>query len=290
MLIPYFADVTFSPLNPAKAVALVHPGSPQTGPLYFRAFDVLGRSEALVRFRLSRHPSKATGGTLSTVQSFLDGAPTASAQTLSGDLTWPSDTANLSIVAQTMTRTAGGGVVFPSNNASGGAITLLPDHTLVFETLDGDSRGDYTLRLYWGEHAPMFPHLSTVLPAAGTFTAGTFFELPASWTAVTFVVAYTADGASTGARPKASVTWGRGTTTVRQPINSTALDASAQPVAARSQYWLDQHYPSAVTAGSTVTFAVPIDVLPGMQKVRLDLAELGDTAHPGAVVVGITGN
>jgi hypothetical protein len=291
MLFPYYADVTFNPGTPGKVCALVHPGGAQTGPIYFRAFDIVSGADGLIRVRLMRHPSKATGGSTNDAYSFADGAPSSFAQVLGGDVSFPNDTANLSLIAHTLTRSSGGGLVFPTNNASNGAITILSDHSLVFETLDHDRRGDYTIRLFWGEPAPLIPHLTTVLPDSGAYTTGTYFDIPLGITQLTFAGTYTAANPSSGARPKMRVSWGRGASTgFVQPIRDATLNISSLPVASRATYLDELEYPTPIVQGVTVQFAVAYDVLPGMNKVRLDVAELGAISTPGSIVVGVTGS
>jgi hypothetical protein len=291
MLIPYSYEVTFSPATPAKAVALVHPGSPQTGSLLFRGFDVIGQSEALVRFRLSRHPSEATGGTSNTTQSFLDGAPASYAQVLSGSPTWPVDVASFSIVTHTMTRASAGGLVVPTNNASNGALTIGPDHSLIIESLDADARGDYTIRLFWGEQWSALPHVaSSVLPASGTYTAGTYFSVPEGWEKVTFFIAYTAHASTvSGGRPLWRASASDGTNDFPMLVIDEEIDVSTLPAGLRTIFRREETWPEVVAAGTTIRFTASFLVPPGAPKVRLDIKEDGDTTNRGTVVVSVTG-
>ena len=170
-----------------------------------------------------------------------------------------------------------------------GPLVVRPGESFVFyvDTADGES---LVFGLEISEKDLRVAHVaSSTLPGSGAFTAGSYFAVPEEWSALTFVVSYTAAVGSTGARPKVRTSWGDGVTTVLQPIVETTLDVSASPVARRGQYALEQLYPSAVAAGATVAFAVPLEVLPGMRTVRLDLAELGDVANPGTISVSIVG-
>lgn len=130
---------------------------------------------------------------------------------------------------------------------------------------------------------------SAQLPAAGAFTTETYFDVPKEWSGLTFLVSYTADASSTNARPKWRVSWSDGTNEFIQPLVSESVDVSAAPVAARDQYQLVDRWPSGITANATVMFAVPVDRIPGLRKVRLDIAELGDATNRGTAAVTIMG-
>lgn len=132
-------------------------------------------------------------------------------------------------------------------------------------------------------------HLSQTLPDSGAFTTGSYFSIPAEWTGLTFLVAYTAANPSSNARPRWRVSWSDGLSDYPQPIAETTLDVSGAPAANRDVYSMVERYPSAVTQGATVRFLVPIARPPGLASVRLDIAELGDTARPGSVVVTVAG-
>jgi hypothetical protein len=168
-------------------------------------------------------------------------------------------------------------------------LMLVPGTSISIALPEGQA--DYTFKiLLEEEHVQPIAHISSAaLPASGAYTTATYFDIPEEWTALTFLVTYTAAGGSTNARPKTRVSWSDGTNSFIQPIVSTSLDVSAFPVARRDQYELEQRWPTAVSASSTVRFAVAIERMPGIKKVRLDVAELGDTANPGTIVVSVTG-
>jgi hypothetical protein len=290
MLIPYETEVSFDPSTAGNAVAIVHPGGTPLGHLFLRAFDVDGASNALIGVRVRRYPTKPTGGTTNSSYSFLDGAPASFAQVVTGASVWPASTASFDITTRAMTRSSGGGLVVPTANASGGALTIAPDHSLVLETLDADPNGMYTIRLFWGEQHLVLPHiLPAALPAAGAYTAGTYFTIPEGWTGVTFFVSYTAAIGSTTARPKLRVSWSDGTNAFIQPIANAAIDVSAAPTASRNVYLLEEQWSSTVAAGTTIRFPIGVTCLPGATRVRIDGAEFGDVANPGTFAVTLAG-
>lgn len=286
ILIPYFTEAVISPAVPGKVLALVHPGGPQTGSLFFRGFDLLGPQGGPVQLRLSRHPSKATGGITSTAYSFLDGAPASIAQALWGAVAWPNDTATFVASAFAETRSTGGAIIVPTQNASAGALTIGPDHTLVVETIDPDTRGDWTLRIFWGEQRATLPHaVAVLLPASSAFTAAPYFNVPLGWASITFSVTYTAHANSFGGRPAWRGSVSDGAYDYPLTITDMTIDASGQ----RLVYPMNDRWGSSVAAGDTIRFNVSFDIPPGMTKVRLDLAETGDATNRGTVAVSVTG-
>lgn len=290
LLIPYFTEATISPTTPGKMLALVHPGGSQVGSLFFRGFDLIGPHGGPVRLRLSRHPSKATGGTSSSAYSFLDGAPASFAQTLWGSVSWPSDTPTFVAAAFAETRAAGGGIVVPTQNASAGALTVGPNHTLVVETLDPDTRGDQILRLFWGEQVAALPHItSTVLAVDGTYTATTYFRVPPGWTAATVYLTYTAPVGSTGGKPRWRASITDGTSDFPLPLVNEEIDAIVGLEGRRSIQRMGDAWGGLVAAGDTVRIPISFELPPGAFGVRLDVTEAGDQTNRGTISATITG-
>lgn len=141
------------------------------------------------------------------------------------------------------------------------------------------------------EEMPELPaaHLNSALEAAGAWTVPADFVLPRAWTSVAFRVAYTAAGGSTNARPKWRIVWNDGDADWPQPIAQQEIDVTGAPVAFRAVYDLEERRTNVTAASATDTFAVAAERLPGARAIRLELAELGDTANPGSVVVTVTG-
>lgn len=168
-------------------------------------------------------------------------------------------------------------------------ILLAPGRSASITTPDGQA--DYTVKLLI-EEIPTLPaaHIaSSTLPASSAYTTATYFDVPGAWTALTFLVTYTAHASSTGAKPQWRVSWSDGTNDFIAPIVGTTVDTSSPPVASRSRYQDVELYPTTVAATTTVRFAVDVARLPGLSKVRLDVAEVGDTTNRGTVVVTVTG-
>lgn len=286
ILIPYFTEATIDPTTPGKVLALVHPGGTQTGSLFFRGFDLLGFQGGPVRLRIARHPSKATGGTTSNAYSFLDNAPTSFAEVRWGSVSWPADTQTFLATAFAETRSSGGGIVSLTQNAAAGALTIGPDHSLVVETVDPDTRGEFTLRILWGEQRSSLPHIaSATLPAASAYTAATHFNVPVGWTSIAFAVTYTAHASSSGGKPAWRGSCSDGTNDYPMTITDMIIDVLGQRLA----YPMGDRWYTTVAAGETIRFNVSFDIPPGMPKVRLDLAEIGDITNRGTASVVVTG-
>lgn len=172
----------------------------------------------------------------------------------------------------------------------GEQIALVPGTSARFE-IPPDAQANYWIKLTW-EELPVLPaaHItSSVLPNSGAYTTATYFDIPSAWSYVTFLITYTAHASSTTARPQWRVSWSDGTNDFIAPIAAFDIDTSSTPVAARDQLYLTERYPSTITANTTIHIAVPMRKIPGVTKVRLDVAEYGDTVNPGTVVVTITG-
>ncbi len=149
------------------------------------------------------------------------------------------------------------------------------------------------VRSYWGEPAPVIPHLlSTVLPGSGDYlTSGSYFEIPSFIRQVTGLITYTAAVGSLTARPVIRVSGGRAATTFLYPLvdEVAALDVVGQ-FGSRKVYSLRREWPSVVTAGTSVTIPITVDVVPGAHKLRFEVAELGAVLTPGTVSIGIMGS
>ncbi len=289
ILVPYTSIITIDPTTPGNKIALVHPGGSQTGSLFFRGIDLVEARLGTVPFRLKRHPSKATGGTTNLASSFLDNALASFAEVRFGDVAWPVDTPTLDQPAFADPRGSGGGIVVPTNNASAGALTIGPNHSLIIETIDPDTRGEYNVRLLWGEQRPGVTILSSVLPAYPTFTTGTYFNVPMGWSRVTFYVTYTAVVGSTNARPCWRGSCSDGTNDYPLLLADDVPDLSAAPIARRTIYHHEDRWSSAVAATTTVRFPVTYRIPAGALMIRLDISEFGDLTNRGSVVVAVTG-
>lgn len=172
-------------------------------------------------------------------------------------------------------------------------ILVPPGSTFALETVNdfGGSGPQMGFQLEYTElPAQPVEHIeSAQLPAAGAFTDAEYFDVPASWSGLTFRVTYTAHGSSVGARPQWRVSSSDGSSDFINPIVSATMDTSVAPVAKRDQYQLADRWPSTVTANSTIHFKVPVVFEPGERRYRLDLAELGDTTNRGTAAVTIVG-
>lgn len=170
-----------------------------------------------------------------------------------------------------------------------GPLVVGPGESFVFHI-----RSAYGAELVFGleirEVDVSVEHIASAnLPAAGAFTEATYFDVPDEWSELTFLVTYTAAVGTTTARPKVRVALTDDTTTVFEQAFDTTLDIGASPVARRDIYTLEDVYPAAVSAGSTVSFPVTVKVRRGMPKARLDVAEHGQTSNPGTCSVKIVG-
>jgi hypothetical protein len=294
----YFAEHIHT-MSAAGSVLAVNNTSTGTV-LHIESVKVKSDADFTVHGVFLRYPSLATGGDVASIaaadddgiasriwrRDSADAAPSFEIRYEDGvtPVVWPTEREyREKVVIGAEPRDDGASV------AQSGPLVIHPGESFVFyvDTADGE---DLVFGLEIEEKDLRVAHIaSAALPGSGNYTTTTYFDVPAEWSALTFIVNYTAAIGSTNARPKVRIAWGDGVTTVLQPIVETTIDASAAPVASRGQYTLEQRYPTAISAGASVMFAVPIDVLPGARKVRLDVAELGDTANPGTVAVTIVG-
>lgn len=290
ILIPCFSEVTIPTATPGPVVALVHPGGSQIGLFFFRGLDVVGPPGSPTRLRLARHTSKAAGGTTNSVYSFLDNAPVAFAEVRSGAVSWPVGSATLAAAAFAESRASGGGVVAPTGNATAGALTIGPDHSLVIETVEPDTRGDVVLRLFWGEQRPSLPHATVAeLPAYPAYTAGAYFPVPPGWTSITFLVTYAAHASSTGGRPRWRCSASDGANDYPLLVLDDAIDLSDATIGKRNVHRGDEQWPTTIAANDVVRFPISYRIPPGAPRIRLDVAEAGDATNRGSAAVLITG-
>jgi hypothetical protein len=249
--------------------------------------------------RYPGHPTHGTGGdapTAETIYQHDSAGPASAVEVYSGPagsaLLWPLPSTAEYVHTENLFPLDSGDdkeVVFAKYWPAEYSPAVRPGESMSLESQAGEI--PYVVTIMW-EETPALPveiASAETLPAAGAYTAHAYFDLPEKWRSIAWLVEYTAAVGSTGARPKARVSWSCGGFEALQPIVETTLDVSAPPTAARSQYFLEQRHPSAVSAGQTITLALPFDVLPGATGARLDLAELGDVANPGTVTVAVTG-
>ncbi len=275
--------------------------SASTKHLHITRVGITSQSEFAV-FRLTRYNELATHGTggdaptAQTVYKWLSDDAATSMEIYSGEpgvqLIWPNSSAIDYLHDFQLDPSDAGDddkLQFNQYLSEDHTVVILPNTSASLQFPAG--QGTFIVKILARELLvqPVAHIASAALPGSGAYTTASYFNIPEEWTDLTFLVTYTAAGGSTNARPKTRVSWSDGTNSFIQPIVETSLDVSAAPVARRNQYELEQRWPSAVTASATIRFAVPIERMPGLGKVRLDVAELGDMANPGTVAVTIMG-
>lgn len=129
-------------------------------------------------------------------------------------------------------------------------------------------------------------HLSQVLPAAGAFTSQNFFDLPTGTRGLTFWITYTQGGAA-GA-PAFRLQGTNGTEQARQLIQDDSSLAVAQPNAEVNVEMETVLGPIPANA-TPIVYKLPYTVDPGETGVRLTVAEDGNIAAPGTILIAITG-
>ena len=133
------------------------------------------------------------------------------------------------------------------------------------------------------------------LPAAGAYyTSATAVAIQGQWRenhvgdpSITFRVTYTKGGSSSGGYPVMRVVWvaiDNTGTEVDMPdplITAGTGGVCTTDVAANKL--------TALTDGNPLTIGVPYIVLREAAKVRVEVAEFGDTTHPGTITVAMLG-
>lgn len=285
----YVFEATLTVTSQAPQVAIINPAASGVN-VELTSVRLVG--EQIVSMLVHRHDEELTvtpgQGAVPTVYSFdVEGASCAATVVTkdSHDITEPEDPTFSEIVHD-----AAGATILPLTQP----VVVPPGSSVTVETastFEGDGP-TFTIQVEFRE-VPAQPaaHIASAqLPAAGAFTDGDYFDIPADWGGITFLVDYTAHGSSGGnGRPKWRVSWSDGDEDFIQPLVSSAVDASSLPVATRDQYQLTDRWPTGIAANATVHFAVPMTRMPGMTRARLDIAELGDTTNRGTAAVTIVG-
>lgn len=114
------------------------------------------------------------------------------------------------------------------------------------------------------------------------------FPVPAGITHLVFWVTYTRSAGNPGAislRPRAS----NGTEDAPVGILEDALDVITNPPFARQRIFSEELTPPAPSSDAAVTYPpIVVPVVPGT-SMWLQVAEIGDIAHPGSVTIYVTG-
>lgn len=137
---------------------------------------------------------------------------------------------------------------------------------------------------------PRTVHLpTTALPAAGAFTAQAFFPLPRGVREISYWITYTRDpaGADTG-NPKFLVQWGNGVEEAFELVLDRGSLVVAQPAGDFNMY-IEEPLGPIPGSDAPITYVLPVVAPYGASLARLLVAEQGDVANPGTILVALTG-
>lgn len=134
--------------------------------------------------------------------------------------------------------------------------------------------------------APRTVHLaSQVLPGGGLFTNQAFFDLPYGAETLIYWVTYTRGAA--GGYPKVQVQWGNGTEQSSELLlDKSSLDVT-DPIGSVNLY-VEQPLLPAPNSDSPLPMILELDIPAGATEARLIVAEAGQVATPGTILVAYT--
>lgn len=128
----FVATIPLAVANAGKVFALVHPGGILSSPFAPMRLGLNGGQDVEIRIRISRHSTKAAGGTLRASSPMADGGSAAKLEIRTDSVSWPSDEPQIAVPDICRTRGARGEASLFEN----GHFTIAPNRTIVVETLD----------------------------------------------------------------------------------------------------------------------------------------------------------